>query len=1080
MKNNIFLFSLILFFAGRIVAQSPIWPFGTNPYDYNTDPSNAVPSELISWIPNPSSPVNSSIPLGPKNTGYGPASAGFDCCGNMVFYAIHAGGNLDNQLFLRNEQGLELLYDMSGTNIVGLNGVWSDSEVQVVGVPGKCDEWYIVYLANNSSLTAQENAYNTKPLLYSHVKFNSTSGHMEIVANRLNVPLNSGPSIRNYQHGKASTSKFLYVIRRNGTYQGSGDNFVVIEKFEYTASGINYTGDNLIIDNVTWYYQTSPSSPLELNTQGNSLAFLNYDESNGNNNIYLIDVSSSTMVNYGRILTDKLKILPHNLSPQPSGYPTGSITNYNFINYPNQSDWLNCNQLATSTILNLKFLSYYPQKIYDLQFSPDGNLLYLTGGGYIEAKRNNFSYITQIPLNTLDPISGIANANLKIQMPYNFLTDGTISNGGGRSWSGQTDPNYYNSHPIGQIQTAVNGNLYFTKVSDNKLYVLPNPNTVWGGSDLYARDIDLSIPLQQNVNTQNDIFFLPDQIDGYDYSRDNTIIAISSPFTSICQWASPFQLTGSPAGGTWSGSSSIGASGLFTPNTIGNHIVYYTFKDCIKSVFIEVKDCSTECCPEFRISKDTSNCKIRLSRLQDTCKDSIVSISISLYNGSFSGGGISSTCTGLVFNPLNYIGSNSVTLTNICKLNAFDYFDIFISPIDCKKYVVASFNIVLASGKLCYLEDSIKCPCPPVDDCCAKVEAIFAPCEPFNDLLHGKFTITNLNPSSPICKVIISAIPAASFTNSGLMIDGWATLPGSYWNPAMIPSTGVISPAAVNTIMFNLAVDISYSGNIQITVIKCDSSMCTFPIKWKGNSGPKASISPVAVPVQVETGYGLSAYQFRLIGKGNNPIAAKYCAIGLDTNDMPEIFAISGAMHSADSFPSYLEPVELAQMGNSNAFFGACCPRPLKDGDSSKIFNLVLKVKKEIGKTTPLRITLLDGEGGIIYSDTLEVQNVTTGVTTSIIKIDDEYQMAEGQLIQVYPNPAQDILNLEYIKPTPGNVKLELFTAAGVHIYNLFDNRVESGIHKLSLDISKLVNGSYLVKLISRDNISTAKFEVIK
>ncbi|MBV6474496.1 MAG: hypothetical protein JPMHGGIA_02820 [Saprospiraceae bacterium] len=1076
-----FILTLCLFVNAsvKLISQSPVWPFGTNPYDYNTDPSNAVPSELISWIPNPSSPVNSSIPLGPKNTGYGPASVGFDCCGNMVFYAIHAGGNLDNQLFLRNEQGLELLYDMTGTNIVGLNGVWSDSEVQVVGVPGKCDEWYIVYLANNSSLSAQENAYNTKPLLYSHVKFNSTSGHMEIVANRLNVPLNSGPSIRNYQHGKASTSRFLYVIRRNGTYQGSGDNFVVIEKFEYTASGINYTGDDLFIDNVTWYYQASPSSPLELNAQGNSLAFLNYDEANGNNNIYLIDVSSSTMVNNGRILTDKLKILPHNLSPQPSGYPTGSITNYNFINYPNQSDWLNCDQLALSTILNLKFLNYYPQKIYDLQFSPNGNILYLTGGGYIESRRNNFSYITQIPLNTLDPISGIANANLKIQMPYNFLTDGNIVNGGGRTWSAATDPNYYNSHPIGQIQSAVNGNLYFTKVSDNKLYVLPNPNTVWGGSDLYAREIDLSIPLQQNVNTQNDIFFLPDQIDGYDYSRDNTIIAISSPFTSICQWASPFQLTGSPAGGTWSGSSSIGASGLFTPNSIGNHIVYYTFKDCIKSVFIEVKDCSTECCPEFRISKDTSNCKIRLSRLQDTCKDSIVSISISLYNGNFSGGGISSTCTGLVFNSLNYIGSNSVTLTNICKLNAFDYFDIFMSPIDCKKYVVASFNIVLASGKLCYLEDSIKCPCPPVDDCCAKVEALFAPCEPLKDLLHGKFTITNLNPSAPICKVIISPTPSASFANSGLMIDG-NTKPIGYWNPTMIPSTGVISPAAVNTIMFNLAVDISYSGNIQVTVIKCDSSMCTFPIKWKGNSGPKATISPVAVPVQIETGYGLSAFQFRLIGKGNNPIAAKYCAIGLDTTDQPEIFAISGAMHSADSFPSYLEPVELAQMGNSNAFFGACCPRPLKDGDSSKIFNLVLKVKKDKGKSTKLRFTLFDEEGGIIYSDTLKVQNATTEVTTSIIKVGGENTIGSGEILQVYPNPATNELNAEYILGRAQQVKLELFTISGTLVQLVFKERKAIGLHQLLIDTTELPSGSYFLKISTEAGTQSTPFQIIK
>ncbi|MBK8404798.1 MAG: hypothetical protein IPL25_12115 [Saprospiraceae bacterium] len=60
------------------------------------------------------------------------------------------------------------------------------------------------------------------------------------------------------------------------------------------------------------------------------------------------------------------------------------------------------------------------------------------------------------------------------------------------------------------------------------------------------------------------------------------------------------------------------------------------------------------------------------------------------------------------------------------------------------------------------------------------MQSLFTACEPMHDLLHGKFTITNLDPSSPICKVKISASPSPSFSNSGLMIDNNTLIPGSF------------------------------------------------------------------------------------------------------------------------------------------------------------------------------------------------------------------------------------------------------------------------------------------------------------
>ncbi|MBK7798219.1 MAG: T9SS type A sorting domain-containing protein [Saprospiraceae bacterium] len=489
-------------------------------------------------------------------------------------------------------------------------------------------------------------------------------------------------------------------------------------------------------------------------------------------------------------------------------------------------------------------------------------------------------------------------------------------------------------------------------------------------------------------------------------------------------------------------------------------------------------DCTLDCCPVFRATKDSASCSIKWVRQQDPCTDTIRSISITLDNGNFGPGGITSTCTGLVFSPISYIGNNSVNITKVCLIPFGGNITANITAKDCTKPVLAIFKITMASGKVCSSEEILKCACPPNPPCCAKVQSLFTVCEPMHDLLHGKFTITNLDPSSPICKVKISASPSTSFSNSGLMIDNNTLIPGSFWNPMMIPGTGTIS--VLNYIMFSLATDISYTGNITITVMKCDSTMCTFTVKWKGKSGPTSTIRPVQIPLQIETGYGLSAYQFQLKGSGNNPIAAKYCSIGMDTNDCPKIFAISGAMHSSDSFPTYLEPVELAQMGNNNAFFGLCCPRPLKQGESSGLFNLVLKVKKEKGKTTPLRITLFDDEGGIIYSDTLIVNNLTTDVSTSIIEIDEKDNPFNENLISVYPNPAANDLTIEYILGNAQMIKLELFNSNGILVKELVKERKSAGLNQLLLDITNLTAGAYFIKMHSESDVSNVKFEVVK
>jgi len=1070
----------ILFFATccHLYAQSPVWPLATNPHDYNT--SNPVPSESVTWLPPFTlNPQVSQIPNGPLNTAHGPSMGGFDCCGNMLFYVIHSGSIYNNELWVKSATGEVILKDGNGAN-VGLNGVRTDGEVQVIRVPKSCDEWYIIYLENDDSRSDVFNIYDSKHLLYTHIKYNSSSGLMMIVSNRINEVLFAINDDDEYQHGKAATSDYLYAIRRKFRYDGTISTVdPIIDRFRIGALGITYdAGSSSAPIDVPYYQLTCPSSGLELSNNGTELAFMNYDQNSSGSKLFTFNNLLGVITLNRTIVCNNVIIKPLGTQALPANYFTGA-TQY-FISNPSYNmtnEWLTANVLGNNLSLNLRFLSNFSRKLSDIQFSPNGNFLYLTHGGFVSGGQNNLTYLVQLDLNSYNPINNSAIAAIKIQSGFDIANTNGIT-GGSLSWSGQKESNFYNSHELARIESAVDGNLYFTKRASSKLFVIPDPNIAWLSSDLYGVELDLSSSGHPNINTTNDVFYLPDHIDGFDYSPVDANINFTTSTNEICKGAGNLQLTATPTGGQWSGSTLVSSSGLFTPLTIGQHVVIYSVNGCYKKDTIIVKDCVQDCCPVFRSVKDSVKCSLRLTRQQDGCTDSISSIKIKISNGTIGTGGVSSSCTGMLFNPSSYVGGTAVNITNVCYIKPDGYLLLDLEAIDCQKPILVTFEITMVSGKVCPFQEMVKCACPPNPPCCAKVQSLFTVCEPMHDLLHGKFTITNLDPSSPICKVKISASPSTSFSNSGLMIDNNTLIPGSFWNPMMIPGTGTIS--VLNYIMFSLATDISYTGNITITVMKCDSTMCTFTVKWKGKSGPTSTIRPVQIPLQIETGYGLSAYQFQLKGSGNNPIAAKYCSIGMDTNDCPKIFAISGAMHSSDSFPTYLEPVELAQMGNNNAFFGLCCPRPLKQGESSGLFNLVLKVKKEKGKTTPLRITLFDDEGGIIYSDTLIVNNLTTDVSTSIIEIDEKDNPFNENLISVYPNPAANDLTIEYILGNAQMIKLELFNSNGILVKELVNERKSAGLNQLLLDISNLTAGAYFIKMHSESDVSNVKFQVVK
>ena len=75
--------------------------------------------------------------------------------------------------------------------------------------------------------------------------------------------------------------------------------------------------------------------------------------------------------------------------------------------------------------------------------------------------------------------------------------------------------------------------------------------------------------------------------------------------------------------------------------------------------------------------------------------------------------------------------------------------------------------------------------------------------------------------------------------------------------------------------------------------------------------------------------------------------------------------------------------------------------------------------------------------------------------------------------INVYPNPCDGIITLEYNLPEPSLVSISLYSMLGYEIKNLINTSKHAGTHKESFNLKKLniPSGEYLFRIIIDDTI---------
>jgi Subtilase family/Secretion system C-terminal sorting domain/MBG domain (YGX type) len=81
---------------------------------------------------------------------------------------------------------------------------------------------------------------------------------------------------------------------------------------------------------------------------------------------------------------------------------------------------------------------------------------------------------------------------------------------------------------------------------------------------------------------------------------------------------------------------------------------------------------------------------------------------------------------------------------------------------------------------------------------------------------------------------------------------------------------------------------------------------------------------------------------------------------------------------------------------------------------------------------------------------------------------------AEG--VQIIPNPATNYITLSFVPARTGNSKIVLFTLDGKMVFDMDNGICESGKRYLKkIDVSKLINGVYVIQLRSKDQITIKK-----
>jgi PKD repeat protein len=442
--------------------------------------------QQVDWRSTPPR-VDNLINSGPSRIGA--SGVAIDDCGLLAFYVLHSGVDSPNQLHIYSPNGTQLTNTTPGSPLRALSSANGDIELQVVRVPGKADEWYIIYsLFQPPCLTNPPGSgYCPAKVVYARVKY-TPAGGLVIAPDKRQIKISDktfiqGKAVSRTVNGDRSRH-YLYLAQRAAS--GSFQNFTKIHRFIIDEVGINFGTESAIQIPAKFWAAGIAGSTLELSPDETHLAMNNR--------------------NVGAYIQEDIIVFDLAHFNSSTYVPT-------IISVPNLTVFGTGKSIREmSTMAGYSCLSFLKNKLMYLEFSPSGRYLYTLHGGYPD-------YSGGVPYNThllqIDLQSGSGKSDydvrMQIQKPPGFSS---------YSCYGATG---VTGTPTWQIQSAYDGRLYFTKLGSTALFVIPNPDSPLA-HNLVPDVINLATVQAPNIvmNSSAQVVQMPENIDGYDYLKEST------------------------------------------------------------------------------------------------------------------------------------------------------------------------------------------------------------------------------------------------------------------------------------------------------------------------------------------------------------------------------------------------------------------------------------------------------------------------------------------------------------------------------------------------------------------------------
>jgi hypothetical protein len=191
-------------------------------------------------------------------------------------------------------------------------------------------------------------------------------------------------------------------------------------------------------------------------------------------------------------------------------------------------------------------------------------------------------------------------------------------------------------------------------------------------------------------------------------------------------------------------------------------------------------------------------------------------------------------------------------------------------------------------------------------------------------------------------------------------------------------------------------------------------------------------------------------------------------AITLLLNYNPDLLDITGV-----EMPDYGDEPPYFVTSDGVLHIGWMSLNPITVKSKSTLMFIHARVKDQ--NADQIRITLndnplselADGTGQILYGTKLTIADA---VTLPVVP--------GSMLLSVYPNPAKDLINLEFQIEKEGTVRSVLMNLHGVEIVHPVEMVVTPGWNKAVIELRDIPNGAYLLKVFYGEEVRVIKVVV--